>query len=106
MNFVANTILPNQPSIESLTKQVEQLTFQVSFLMNRVEELSKENLILQEKLAKYENPKNSRNSSIPPSQDSNQVAYGSFFYVLLWIYFSSLNNSKNQYPFSFCKFSV
>ncbi len=64
--------MPNQPSIESLTKQVEQLTLQVSFLMNRVEELSKENVILREKLAKYENSKNSLNSSIPPSQDSNR----------------------------------
>ncbi len=64
--------MQRQPTIESLTKQVEQLTLQVSFLMHKVEELSKENKVLRKKLAKYENPKNSRNSSIPPSQDSNR----------------------------------
>lgn len=34
--------------------------------------LRKENAILREKLSKYENPKNSRNSSIPPSKDENR----------------------------------
>ncbi len=35
--------------------------------------LRKENQELKDKLAKYENPKNSNNSSIPPSQDPNRV---------------------------------
>lgn len=34
--------------------------------------LKKENSFLRERLCKYENPKNSRNSSIPPSQDQNR----------------------------------
>jgi len=34
--------------------------------------LKKENSILREKLSKYENPKNSKNSSVPPSQDPNR----------------------------------
>lgn len=34
--------------------------------------LKKENAELRERLAKYENPKNSRNSSIPPSKDENR----------------------------------
>jgi len=32
----------------------------------------KENIELKERLAKYENPKNSRNSSVPPSKDENR----------------------------------
>ena len=38
----------------------------------RVLELEKENAQLRERLAKYENPKNSHNSSIPPSKDGNR----------------------------------
>jgi hypothetical protein len=38
---------------------------------NRV--LRKENAGLKEKLAKYENPKNSNNSSIPPSKDEHRI---------------------------------
>ena len=34
--------------------------------------LKKENKILPERLSRYENPKNSRNSSIPPSKDENR----------------------------------
>jgi len=57
--------LANQPSIELLIEQVAQLT-------KRVERLERENAMLREKLAKYENPKNSRNSSLPPSKDENR----------------------------------
>ena len=41
-------------------------------LEKKVESLEKENAFLKERLAKYENPKNSRNSSIPPSKDENR----------------------------------
>lgn len=34
--------------------------------------LKKENAFLKERLSKYENPKNSTNSSVPPSQDPNR----------------------------------
>ena len=65
--------------ITSLTKQVETLSAQVAFLMkreeeltNKVEELTKENAHLRERLSKYETPKNSNNSSVPPSKDENR----------------------------------
>ncbi len=51
-----------------LTNKVELLSKRVAEL----EGLAEENEILRERLAKYENPKNSRNSSIPPSQDRNR----------------------------------
>lgn len=38
----------------------------------KVDSLEKENAFLKERLAKYENPKNSRNSSLPPSKDENR----------------------------------
>tara|TARA_R110000796_G_scaffold43619_3_gene107107 strand:- start:459 stop:749 length:291 start_codon:yes stop_codon:yes gene_type:complete len=38
----------------------------------KLEVFEKENIILRERLSKYENPKNSRNSSIPPSKDENR----------------------------------
>lgn len=41
-------------------------------LEKKVESLEKENAFLKERLAKYENPKNSRNSSLPPSKDENR----------------------------------
>ena len=34
--------------------------------------MKKENKILRERLSRYETPKNSRNSSIPPSKDENR----------------------------------
>ena len=41
-------------------------------LKQLVRKLTKENKTLKEQLAKYETPKNSRNSSMPPSQDQNR----------------------------------
>lgn len=41
-------------------------------LEKEVDFLRKENADLRERLSKYENPKNSRNSSIPPSKDENR----------------------------------
>ncbi len=43
----------------------------VVFLFNKVQELEAEVKYLRNRLAKYETPKNSRNSSIPPSKDEN-----------------------------------
>ncbi len=78
--------------IEALFKRVEDLTSHVAHLENEIEDLKRENEILKylkrenellkalkrenellkERLAKYENPKNSNNSSVPPSRDENR----------------------------------
>ena len=44
----------------------------VGFLVGRVQELEKEVMSLRDRLSKYENPKNSNNSSVPPSKDENR----------------------------------
>lgn len=51
---------------------IVQLFAEIKALKERMLVLEKENAILREKLSKYENPKNSRNSSIPPSKDENR----------------------------------
>ncbi|QCY70342.1 IS66 family transposase [Antarcticibacterium flavum] len=53
---------------------IEVLIRRLEALEKKVETLEKENASLKERLAKYENPKNSRNSSIPPSKDENRPA--------------------------------
>ncbi len=65
-----------------LIRQLQTLSSEVDRLKARVKELEyfekenkllrRENKDLKEKLAKYENPKNSSNSSIPPSKDENR----------------------------------
>ncbi|MCD4736202.1 MAG: IS66 family transposase zinc-finger binding domain-containing protein [Bacteroidales bacterium] len=54
--------------IESLTLRVQQL--EVFEKENKI--LRKEKQELKERLSKYEHPKNSNNSSIPPSKDENR----------------------------------
>lgn len=44
----------------------------VQFLFNKVQELEAEVKYLKNRLAKYETPKNSNNSSVPPSKDENR----------------------------------
>jgi transposase len=51
---------------------IEVLIRRLEALEKKVETLEKENAFLKDRLAKYENPKNSRNSSIPPSKDENR----------------------------------
>jgi transposase len=51
---------------------IEVLIRRLEALEKKVETLEKENALLKERLAKYENPKNSRNSSVPPSKDENR----------------------------------
>jgi len=54
---------------------ISELVARLEMLEKRVRELQgieKENRMLRERLSKYENPKNSRNSSIPPSKDENR----------------------------------
>lgn len=49
-----------------------ELLLRIDELEKRLVFFERENATLREKLAKYENPKNSRNSSIPPSNDQNR----------------------------------
>jgi transposase len=58
--------LTDKQIIQQLLKDFEALKKENARLVLRVAEL-------EEKLSKYENPKNSKNSSIPPSQDPNRV---------------------------------
>ena len=51
----------------------EELIAIIETLILKVEELTKENIFLKERLSKYETPKNSSNSSIPPSKDENRT---------------------------------
>ena len=54
--------------VESLMNRVQQLEhFEIKNKILRVE-----NLELKHRLSKYEHPKNSNNSSIPPSKDENR----------------------------------
>ncbi len=46
---------------------------ELSFHTKELAVLRKENAELKERLSKYENPKNSSNSSIPPSQDKHRI---------------------------------
>lgn len=63
--FKIKTILSKKPTYNELYQRVIELTA-------LVEELLKENALLRERLSYYENPKNSNNSSIPPSKDENR----------------------------------
>jgi transposase len=69
-------------SIKELLKTIEELSQKINILEHDVQKLKilekenktlkKENKLLTERLLKYEVPKNSRNSSIPPSKDENR----------------------------------
>ena len=56
-----------------MEQEIKDLKELVTKLLAKVEELTLENQDLRHRLAKYENPKNSNNSSIPPSQDPNRI---------------------------------
>lgn len=51
---------------------IAELIIRLERLEKRVFELERENAQLRVGLSKYENPKNSRNSSISPSKDENR----------------------------------
>jgi transposase len=55
-----------------MTEDVKELQTLVIVLLKKVEELTQEVADLKHRLSKYENPKNSNNSSIPPSKDENR----------------------------------
>ena len=52
--------------------KIEAIIQRLYALEKKVATLEKENAFLRERLVKYENPKNSRNSSTPPSKDENR----------------------------------
>jgi len=61
--------LTDKQIISSLLKEFEVFKEETSKI---IEDLSSEVKELKEKLSQYENPKNSKNSSVPPSQDPNR----------------------------------
>jgi transposase len=57
---------------EQFKKNAELWKKKADLFEEKANLLQRENDILKEKLAKYENPKNSNNSSVPPSKDENR----------------------------------
>ena len=57
---------------ELLKKNAELHKKKAELFENENKWLKRDNAILKEKLTKYENPKNSNNSSVPPSKDENR----------------------------------
>ena len=71
--------MPSDKSIASLSKKIDDLIELVNHLYGEIKDLKRElkssqreNAQMKEKLAKYEHPKNSNNSSVPPSKDENR----------------------------------
>lgn len=62
---VFSGLLPKQQVLDSKDKQIKELTDLVSKLIGRID-------VLENELAKYRTPKNSSNSSVPPSKDENR----------------------------------
>lgn len=58
--------------VGKLQETVVALIAKVDSLAQKVNSLTKENKYLKKRLSKYETPKNSNNSSIPPSKDENR----------------------------------
>lgn len=56
--------------LQSINGKIDGLTTQLDCAREEIIVLKKENAVLKERLAVYENPKDSHNSSIPPSKDS------------------------------------
>ncbi len=60
-------------SYKDKDRRINELEAQLKELHSFVLELVAINKSLMERLAKYENPKNSSNSSMPPSKDENRL---------------------------------
>jgi len=56
--------------LKSINGKIDGLTKQLDAAHNKIDVLKKGNMVLKERLAVYETPKVSHNSSIPPSKDS------------------------------------
>jgi len=63
-----NIITALVQQVEILSKRVQQL----EVFEQENKKLRKKNQVLKQRLSKYEHPKNSNNSSVPPSQDENR----------------------------------
>ena len=61
----------------TMTNEVKELHKIISALILEIEDLKRENKELKQRLARYETPKNSNNSSIPPSKDENRPRHKS-----------------------------
>ena len=59
--------------LQKLLNDLDDLKSDFDILKKENSQLHKHIKILEEKLSKYENPKNSGNSSVPPSQDLNRT---------------------------------
>jgi transposase len=59
--------------MEISPKAFQELLALVDSLRREIDELKKENLVLKERIHELEHPKNSGNSSIPPSKDDNRI---------------------------------
>ena len=55
--------------LQTINGKFDSLTKQLNAALNRIDELEKENALLRSRLELYETPKDSHNSSIPPSQN-------------------------------------
>jgi len=55
-----------------MSEELQKLHNIIAILIQKVEALEKENAELKNRLAKYKTPKNSNNSSVPPSKDENR----------------------------------
>lgn len=64
--------IKKQIPLDTKDKIIEKLIQKVDSLVNRVNQLESEVTSYKQRLSKYEKPKNSSNSSIPPSQDENR----------------------------------
>jgi transposase len=58
--------------LKDLHNTIRKLQQKVDALEKKVTALNRENLTLKNRLSKYETPKNSNNSSVPPSKDENR----------------------------------
>ena len=56
--------------LKSINGKIDELTHQLNAANKRIDFLERENAWLKARLAIYETPKDSHNSSIPPSKDS------------------------------------
>lgn len=58
--------------IEALTKELSSVKQELKRVKSELKSVRQQNTGLREQLAKHQNPKNSCNSSMPPSKDNNR----------------------------------
>jgi len=69
---INNQLLDKDIIIQGLIKKLEIFSNRLEVLEKEIVILKKENFELKKRLSHYETPKNSNNSSIPPSKDENR----------------------------------